>query len=302
VLTSPNSTYNDIRRVRFKDITMRRISPQGGTNHAIWLDGAEYTYDNPVDGGILFIESDFRGGIYMTETYINKGANGPRGAALTRNTRFDTIGVDAYKNPLLAINTEIRTIGQLGVDGAHEDLIQFQGAADRDNIIIYGLKAMENIRAQGLFANPKSGFGMNNVAMINWLVRPETNIAQYNAAGNHVLLWHLTFLDRDWRSVDDNNPFNIRNGSIRNCVFHRYGGAIGEFRDVSNNHFLTGSGHGSNYTTGGTASSFFDSNYVPISSVLLNRVQSDDIVTAADINGRPIDGATADAIGAVQPQ
>ena len=85
--------------------------------------------------------------IYLTDTLIQNISNGPRGVNLSRNVEFYSIGVDPYKNPQLIINTTMRRVGMLGVEGAHEDLIQFQDNT-KENVIVYGLTAVEDIRAR----------------------------------------------------------------------------------------------------------------------------------------------------------
>jgi hypothetical protein len=167
----------------------------------------------------------------------------------------------------------------------HRDLLQFYSPLPRpqfENVIIYGLKAVESVSAQALFVS--TGTLMENFAFVNYLACTDV-AAQWRDSGKHVLFWNFTCVRPDaaakintggllFRDLPDRKDrpkrhTNIPNLSMRNCVLQRMTvrntGSIPSVEDVSwadNMHYIDTRSAGSvspgtNVTTGGTLGTIF---------------------------------------------
>ncbi len=243
---------------------------------------------------------------------------------LTRNTVIDTIGGDSFREPSgLVANCEVKNL--VNRDDTHNDVVQFWDPQPRsgfENIIFYGMKAVQNIDAQALFVQqPGASVHYDNFAFVNYITYATIG-AQWQNPGTHLLLWNCDILSPDAAlSVNkggfmfcdlDPRPTSVHDVSVRNCVFQRFNvlqtGAEPSLLDTKwadNNHYVDVASYmalspGTNATTGGTLASLVTGavagDFAPATgSPLLSRCQK--LLAPADVTLHA--RKTPDAIGAV---
>ncbi len=234
-------------------------------------------------------------GVYVTDTLFEDIKRPSIEWTLARNVELDRVGLDAFFNPRMILNCELRNHGVAG-DVGHRDVVQyFKG---NENTIIYGFKAVDDIIGQPIFSR---GFPddrqMDNAAFVNVIIDHAewegVHKAQWQQNSNHVLFWHTTILDNTLLVRDDGNMVtNLKNFSIRNSVLQTFvysaTGQPVEALDIIDNHFIDSTSYGAIMPgTGATTGPARFSNpgqldYRPaVGSPLLGRVQS--LVTPIDL-------------------
>lgn len=297
---------------RIRDVTIVHptsiSSTSGGAG--IWLEdcrfigpGAETDGDYASATGYHPInEAKFSArGVYVTNTIFEDVKRPSIGWTLARNVEFERIGLDAFFNPRMLLNCEVRDQGTFGNVG-HRDVIQFfQGS---DNTIVYGFEAVDDIIGQPIFSRGFDGDrAMNNAAFVNMIIDHAewdggVHKSQWQQNSNHVLFWHVALLDNpllirdDGPDVTNLKNFSVRNSVIETLVYTATGQPI-ETLDFRDNHFIDTSSYlaiapGDRFTSGDPR--FVDRpqmDYRPAgNSPLLDRVDSVVVPIDLDMNDR----------------
>jgi hypothetical protein len=107
----------------------------------------------------------FRGwtDVYATDCAVGRANDGLREATLQRNVVVDDIGSDAFTGTKVIVNCRASNIDKRGMIKLHPDVVQY--GKRTENVIIYGLTAVDNIGAQGVFGDPNTS--MTDAAFIN---------------------------------------------------------------------------------------------------------------------------------------
>ncbi|MGI9013766.1 MAG: hypothetical protein ACR2GY_05880 [Phycisphaerales bacterium] len=293
-----------------KNLTVFRtsISAPGSSDNAIWIDGCV------MDGGGRGVDQFFLSptvyerGILYTGTRIQNVEIATNGSTFARDVLIEDIGADAFKNARLVLNSEVRNIDNRGIV-AHPDVAQYHGT-DFDNVIIFGLWAVDRIDAQGLFSRRAGVDGtFNNSAFVNYVVKTTEHNGQWQQTSDHLLFWHFVHLVRPFAFRDDSGSLQnglftrLTNLSIRNSVFNSllyetsFGPSEQELAD--NCHFERLGTYGTNATEGDPM--FEDEDaflfYPSADSPLRGRVGP--IIVPYDLHGTPV--SLTRSIGAIQP-
>lgn len=270
--------------------------PAGGvaSRNAIWLDGVIVEGTSPLTATPNIRGAMWSGGYYATGSTYHTMLRGPREATLVRDAYIYDIGGDAFREMNgIAINSHIKNL--LNLDGTHNDVMQFYANAGADpfeNIILYGLKAVDNVAGQSLFVRADAA-DFRDWAIVNY----HTNAtggggAQWQETIDHLLLWNIAIMNQGFvirDNISGNSPTTITNLSVRDSIFHTFRlsltGSTPNMNDqrwASNNHYIDGSSYqalapGERATVGGDYQTLFmapqQNDFRPRpGSVLTNRV------------------------------
>jgi len=313
--------------VHLKGLTVEAAELQDTTAavfNRVWVEGCVLEGTGPLDATRFFPLGHWTGGIYVTESTIRKVKYPAYGHMLTRNTLIDTIGGDAFREPSgLVANCEVKNI--VNLDDTHNDLVQFWDPTPRtgfENIVFYGLKAVQNIDAQALFVQqPGSTIHYDNFAFVNYLAYATIG-GQWQNPGTHVLVWNSEFLSPPAALATnkgglmfcdlDTRPTSVHDVSIRGTVLQRLNalqtGSEPSLTDTSwasDNHYVDVTSWlslsvGANATTGGSTTTLFvdpaNGDFTPLAtSPLVSRLQT--LLVPADGGLRV--RKSPDAVGAV---
>ena len=273
--TSGNGLRN--RNTRFTRLTLT-VSPTTGAGvyHRAWADDIivrRYDQTPTQEGGVIRM-GRYTGGVWFTDCEFHSMIRGPREFLLCRNARIHNIGGDAHREFRgMLINSHVWDL--LNLDGTHNDVMQFysnSGSDPFENIIIYGMRAIDNVAGQSFFvASNTIDNGMHrDWAVVNYLSSATGNGgAQWGGPADHVLLWNYQQMNRGFTLRDNSESTTITNFSIRDSVFNHFRmshtGAVPNLQDTSwaeNNHYIDmgvfqARSPGRNATTGGTYASLF---------------------------------------------
>jgi hypothetical protein len=247
--------------VHLEEITVDGIEITTGINAmggppTLWLDKCLLTGREHGDDILFAKHTDWNGGVYATDCEFTRVRKAVTSFALTRNCDIYDITADAFKNPLLVLNCRIADIDATGFI-EHPDIMQFFG--NFENVIVYGLAAIDNIDAQGMFVRRDSADPgrFTNAAFVNYLVNTD-RYSQWTHEGDHILFWHFQIVGQDMMIRDDGDiptrPARLDNSSIRQSVFNELKyqsvGTPLQRIDIRDNHFVEGEALGENATTG----------------------------------------------------
>ncbi len=306
--------------VHLRNLTVYSTTVPGGTSsqyNRLWIDNIVLQGADPTDGSASIRGSQWTGGLFSTDVHYDNLRRAVREGEFTRGALITNCGGDAFREMRgLAINTEVRDL--VNVDGTHNDLMQFygpQGSDPFENIIIYGLKAVDNVAGQSFFI--ATGAPMHrDFAVVNYISNSTGGGgAQWGDPADHVLFWNYTVLNQSFVIRDGGQAEEatwITNFSLRNSVVNslkiNHSGVAPTMSDQSwamNNHYIDMDSFGSQAagqgaTTGGTYQTLFvnpaSHNFKPKpGSILTNRVQTP--LAPADAENQPV-GESA-AIGAL---
>jgi len=252
--------------VRTRLLCLQNVTiDQTPINNSVSLDGLLWTDRCDIDSGsrtsgvIILNDSIWRGGLFITDSIIRRAMYAAVDTTFVRNTEVYDIGADAFKNPRFIVNCTVRDIDNTGIQ-AHPDVLQFYGS-DFDNVIVYGLRAVEDIDAQGFFSrrNQNDDGWFTDSAFVNVLLRSD-RAGQWQQNADHVLLWHFSYIGNKLWIRDDSavaqNGFTTRlkDFSLLNSVLDRvvYEVSFGPphtqiARDL---HIIDGDTFGTDCTTG----------------------------------------------------
>lgn len=243
----------------------------GHPNAGVWVDNCVMIGPGPTTNGSYtdyrpINEPKFGRGVYVTDSIVLDNYRPSRDWQFARNVTLDRIGLDGFFNPGFLVNCEVRNLGVYG-DVGHRDVIQY--FLSRENTIIYGFRAVENIIAQPLFSRGFRGDRtMNNTAFVNMIFHlpddSSSHRSQWQQVGNHLLIWNSVFLSlpilfRDDGDTQGGMVTTVDNLSIQGNIFEKFiysatGTPITTAR-VSGNHIIDGASYaamvpGTNVTTG----------------------------------------------------
>lgn len=168
------------------------------------------------------------GGPYATDILLENNVDGI-GAWITRNATVRHIGGDCFTRARLLINGLVEDMDRdlSGVPSAHPDVWQIEN--NSINRIVYGLTAINDIGAQGVF----SGFRPTDVAIVNamvinvdrnghdWPHSHSINHPDHMVIKNSVFKHRATRWDFDARNVlVDNSIFGYDGGEHPNKRMH----------------------------------------------------------------------------------
>jgi hypothetical protein len=296
--------------VHLEEVTVDGIELTTGINAmggapTLWLDKCLLTGRERGQDLLFARHTAWNGGVYASDCEFTRVRKAVTSFALTRNCEIYDITADAFKNPYLVINCRISDIDATGFE-EHPDIMQFFG--NFENIIVYGLAAIDDIDAQGMFVRRDAADPgrFTNGAFVNYLVNTD-RYSQWTHEGEHILFWQFQIIGQDMMVRDDgdipNRPARLDLSSIRNSVFnelkYQSQGTPLSAIDIRNNHFIEGDPLGDSATTGNAR--FWDParlDYRPRpGSPLLDRVL--DFLVPADVANHPLENPGA--VGAVQP-
>jgi len=234
---APGFTRNDVRivasgngglrlpLVHLEDLTVTAALAAAGEAPKVWADNCLFTGASPAENISWLSSTSWKGGIFVTNSVFTNTLRAVSSYELTRNVACDYIGGDAFKNPFLVLNCEVRNIISAGTD-THRDAMQFYGS-NFENIIVQRFVAVENNNSQVFFARrdlAQDGV-FTNSAFVDSQFRSVTSKSQWGQAANHVLFWNNAFLGTQFVIRDDSdsgsNGFltTLANVSILDCVF-----------------------------------------------------------------------------------
>lgn len=168
--------------------------------------------------------------VSITDSTIGNSMNGPDGISYLRNVIVDNIGSDAFSNTLMIVHSVAKNIDHRGTvnpyqpgDTFHPDVYQFYGVGE--NVILYNVKATENVRGQGLFAG--NNVPVRNVAFVNCQVNNQPDADQGSENWGRAFLFsgpteHLYVLDSsfkgaaNWEGSFSAEDVIIQRGEFRN--------------------------------------------------------------------------------------
>jgi hypothetical protein len=228
----------------------------------IWIGNSELQGASTSDQ-IQFIDAGFEGG-YLTQTRISKCVTAVNRAFLIRDVHIADIGKDAITTVPLILNSTVRGIVRPAGKTWHCDVLQYNpSASPRSNIIVYGLKAVDN-RSQGLIARggvSTAPIVWRDIAFVNFFdefSQGSTHTAQWRVSTDHMLVWNCsfiggTFLLRGYE--DDGRELRYSNVSIVGSVFTKLSLSPNVISAVNaaSNHFVTSPTFGVGATLGDPA-------------------------------------------------
>jgi hypothetical protein len=330
-IQNPNTSKGlNTALVRVKGVSFRNIDVVSGTwsnNWRVWIDGCTLEGGGPTVSNWQIRPDEWRGGVYVTDSVFKNVRNASWGATLLRNVVIQDIGGDGVRDPQgLVVNVEEKNV--VNYDDDHCDVLQFVSppvASKFENVIVYGLKAVQNIQAQALFAQQYGSTAFfENFAFVNYLSYSIYG-GQWQNPAKHVLFWNMEMLSPpEALSVNKGGMMicdvtgggarstNVHDLSVKNSVFQRFNalqtGSEPSATDTSwadGCHFVDSTSYmaltaGTHASVGGTATSLFvdaahgDFTRVAGTSLLANQIQT--LLVPGDVNGRA--RRTPDAPGA----
>ncbi len=253
-ITSVGNKGLRTKLVRLKGLIVRGSEIQDkDPESAIWVDGCDLGGAHANDDVRLIRESTYPLGVYLTDSRLHSVWDASKEIGFIRNSVIENIGTDALRNPLLVLNTTVRDLGNAENYG-HRDLIQFYRGAE--NVIISGLNASDAIQAQGLFVAGIEDDTINNVAIINSLLAPQTHFMQWGMSGDHILirqntLWRRLVFRDDSRRPAGHDTTRLTNLVLEDNLFYRLEFWIEDLgARIDNNFFVEGDPIGDNALAG----------------------------------------------------
>jgi hypothetical protein len=288
----------DTRLIRLQDLTIygARLSSTRKTEGTIWFDGCILT-SRSIEEDVSFApRSQWTGGIYATNTEILNVRTGLSGALILRDVLVRNTMSDAISNARLVVNCTVDGIDKGDTD-EHPDVLQWYIKSPLDNVIVYGLTAV-NARAQGIFVSGNAL--VTNMALVNVLIEMDANtyMNQWHSEVDHLLLWQSSLVNRPMIFRQE----KVRNLSVRDSMFFELKGIDPQQAKQAaiNNHFVQGDALGVNFTMGDPIwADPINKDYSPApGSPLLSRV--DDPLVPSDARGAVMQ--TPASVGAIQPR
>lgn len=198
-------------------------------------------------------------GLYVTNCVAEEMLYGFAGCNLVRSSHCRQITGDVFQMSRMVVNCTVD-----GVDGPalehHTDLFQYWD--QNENVIVYGVKAMNVVSAQDFFFGGLVGTSYVNCAFVNVAVhnvqdRRGPPFTQYHHIHDHVLFMHISNPGQLSMFRDDTNtPYTGHNVKFVNCILEGLSrgtwGVMGlpDGVRVESCHFLQGKLQGTRATTG----------------------------------------------------
>lgn len=222
-----------------------------GSPKFLWVDDVDIQGPGRANGGSPLMGNLWTG-MWVTNTSIRDVQDAVKFATLARDVDVARISADAFSMSRLVVNSVLDDVNGEGTSN-HPDVFQFFGNNDVDNIIIYGVRAI-NIKAQGIFARGPER--VDNVAFVNLLMErahdlePGGRASQWmDVATNHLLILGTTMPNYTfaWRTSALEN-IHIRGSLFGRMTVGTTGGGGSAFVSDSwfkNNHFVDAESYGS---------------------------------------------------------
>jgi len=198
-------------------------------------------------------------GLYVTNSLAEEMLYGFTGCNLVRNSHCRKISGDAFQMSRMVVNCTAENIGGTSLEH-HSDLFQYWDPTE--NVIIYGVKAVNVAGAQNFFFGGLEGTSYVNCAFVNVAVqnaqvRSGPPFTQYHRVHDHVLFMHISNPGQLSIFRDDTNPpYTGHNVRFVNCILEGLSrgtwGVMGlpDGVRVESCHFLQGKLQGTRATTG----------------------------------------------------
>lgn len=185
------------------------------THAALWLDAVHIAGAGLQDPNDYLSPVSWPDGIYVTNSLATNVIEGFTGCNLVRNSLIDLVYDDAFSDSMLVINSECKQ--QLGAAEYHSDIWQ-QRTDNLENVILYGLRATDRCRVQGIFSRAT---GISNMAIVNCCFDEQGYPAQnqWVTRSDHLVMQYNTFLGTPLSLfMHDSKYANIGFAGSRNCL------------------------------------------------------------------------------------
>ncbi len=198
-------------------------------------------------------------GLYVTNCLAEEMLYGFTGCNLVRGSHCRKITGDVFQMSRMVVNCTVDGVDGLALEH-HTDLFQYWD--QNENVIVYGVKAVNVAAAQNFFFGGVVGTYYRNCAFVNVVVqnvqdRRGPPFTQYQRVHDHVLFMHISNPGQLSGFRDDvDPPCTARNVKFVNCMLEglsrgRWGSkGLPEGVTVESCHFLQGELHGTRPTTG----------------------------------------------------
>jgi len=198
-------------------------------------------------------------GLYVTNCLAEEMLYGFAGCNLVQGSHCRKISGDAFQLSRMVVNCTADGVGGTSLEH-HSDLFQYWDPTE--NVIVYGVKAVNVTGAQDFFLGGLVGTSYMNCAFVNVAVQNSQDrrgppFTQYHHVHDHVLFMHISNPGQLSSFRDDvSTPYTARNVKFVNCILERLTrgtwGVMGvpDGVSVESCHFLQGQLHGTGATTG----------------------------------------------------
>lgn len=307
------------RLLRAENLTMTGAgTPRTFTSRDtyFWADRVMLVGDDRFSGGGLASGSNMWAGIYGTNITAREIRSPFRSTTFVRNVTASGLSGVPFGADTMVLNADVRDFTR-NPDGTHADVFHWfwNDDQDRENRIIYGLRVYE-FPMLGFLMNPIRGGEqeIKDVAVINVHIsqdEPSVASSAWAIDTDHLVISGLQLPDQTFRfnvhRQDADGQLTLKNVSVTNSIFAKItGDSMPDDAIFRNVHIIDGNSHmavvpvGENITTGyihggDTREQVFANprsmNYQPKpSSVIWGRIPTSDLLTPADVLGRPARG------------
>jgi len=195
-IVNPSSGLNNDGGIYATNIHLQNVTLQASLynspslNNSLWLDNVTVAGSGLNDANNYMPQDNWSGGMYVTSSTANNVVEGFINCNLVRNSTVNGVFDDALSDSINVINSEVKN--QLGQSSYHSDIWQ-QRTDGEDNIILYGVKAVQNDYDQGIFS---ASTGASNIAIVNCDIYEQGYPAQnqWFTKTNHMVIQYNTFL------------------------------------------------------------------------------------------------------------
>ncbi len=211
-----------LKNIKIAPTDNTTILISSGTTAKLWLDGVEMVGAG-ISGGDTYITTQFYDPqsfieVYCTESSQSVVRNAYWFVDLARNCTSDNVGTVVHRSCQGAIiNCETSDVLPLNIAVNHSDV---NALFDTGNVIYYGVKATDNIHAQGIFG-PHSGSPLLNVALVaNVITVVDEGWAVWTIelTSTNVLAWNCDFVGQaNWGEFYD--PWTATAVVLDTCTF-----------------------------------------------------------------------------------
>lgn len=198
-------------------------------------------------------------GLYVTNCLAEEMLYGFAGCNLVRSSHCRKISGDAFQMSRMVVNCTADGVGGTALEH-HSDLFQYWD--QNENVVVYGVKAMNVTSAQDFFFGGLVGTSYVNCAFVNVAVhnvqdRRGPPFTQYHHIHDHVLFMYISNPGQLSMFRDDTNPpYTGHNVKFVNCILEGLSRGTWGVKglpdgvSVESCHFLQGQLHGTRATTG----------------------------------------------------
>jgi hypothetical protein len=205
--------------VKIQGLTIDRTSILGNGGF-IWFDDVEFIGQG-FDVGMTNVSN----GSYpqfWTSSHIHDTQVALRMVTIARGMLLENMGEDAFKSVDLIINSEVKNIQLPSGSPWHPDVWQYYGisaTAPIENLIVYGLIAVEGIHSQGVGPTHVRDVAFVNVNVDNAV--PNTTAQNYQVWGlhHHVYVKNSRLIGRNLWRESTSLPLDTKSVVLENSFF-----------------------------------------------------------------------------------